>query len=167
MSSITTLSRERSDLRFTLDTNLLVYSMDSTEGARYELAREIVDRAVDSDCCLTLQSLSEFYWATRRKSAIPREDAAAQVNDWLSLFSCVPASPTAIRRALADNLRGQASYWDALLVATASEAGCAFVLSEDMADGGMLGGVRIHNPFAGGDALTELTRQLLDIGPTR
>jgi predicted nucleic acid-binding protein len=159
---MTRSSRAKSSRRFTLDTNLLVYSIDDTEGARYELARQIVDRAVDADCWLTLQSLSEFYWATRRKNAVPREEAAAQVEDWLSLFSCIPSSPTAIRRALADNLAGRASYWDALLVATAAEGGCTLVLTEDMADGSLLSGVQIHNPFAG-EGLTELTRQLLDL----
>jgi predicted nucleic acid-binding protein len=134
--------------------------MDGTEGARHEMARQLVDRAVDADCWLTLQSLSEFYWATRRK-AIPRDEVAAQVEDWLSLFTCVPVSPTAIRRALSDNLAGRASYWDALLVATAAEAGCSVVLSEDMSHGAFLGEVQIHNPF-GSDALTELTERLLD-----
>ncbi|HMD62718.1 MAG TPA: hypothetical protein VKF83_01930 [Stellaceae bacterium] len=37
---------------------------------------------------------------------------------------------------------------DALLVATAAEAGCNIVLTEDMSDGRILRGVRIHNPFA-------------------
>ena len=44
--------------RFTLDTNLLVYSVDNMAGARHELAIEIVDRATERDCNLTLQALS-------------------------------------------------------------------------------------------------------------
>ena len=39
--------------RFTLDTNLLVYSVDATAGVRHLLAIEIVDRAIERDCCLT------------------------------------------------------------------------------------------------------------------
>src|ERR1700746_266458 len=46
------------------------------------------------------------------------------------------------------------SCWDGLLLATAREAGCAAILvailTEDLADGAELGGVRIHNPFAAG-----------------
>ena len=49
--------------RFTLDTNLLVYSIDNVAGARHRLAREIVDRAVECECWLTLQALGEFYVA--------------------------------------------------------------------------------------------------------
>jgi predicted nucleic acid-binding protein len=158
---MTTSSIARSKPRFTLDSNLLVYSVARTEGARHEAALEIVNRAVEANCWLTLQSLSEFYSVTRRKN-VPRELAAAQVESWLIAFPSVAVSATAIRRALADHLGGRASYWDALLVATAGEAGCTLVLSEDMADGALLGGIRIHKPFTADGMITDLTRQLLD-----
>jgi predicted nucleic acid-binding protein len=159
---MTTSLIERFRPRFTLDSNLLVYSVAREEGARHEAARTIVDRAVDADCWLTLQSLSEFYSASRRKN-VPREAAAAQVENWLTVFPFVAVSAAAIRRALADHLGGRASYWDGLLVATANEAGCTLVLSEDMSDGAVLGGVRIHKPFTSDGVISELTRELLDL----
>jgi predicted nucleic acid-binding protein len=58
---------------------------------------------------------------------------------------------------------GRASYWDALLVATAAEAGCAVILTEDLAHGSTLGGVAIHNPFTRGGGLTARARRLLDL----
>jgi predicted nucleic acid-binding protein len=147
--------------RFTLDTNLLVYSIDNAAGARHRVAREIVDRAVECDCWLTLQALGEFYVATTRKGMTPPAEAAAQVVDWLELFPTVAASAAAIRAALAAASVGRASYWDALLVATAAEAGCTIVLSEDMSDGTLLSGVTIHNPFAASGELTGTARRLL------
>jgi len=65
--------------------------------------------------------------------------------------------------ALADAGARRASYWDALLVATAAEAGCGLILTEDLADGGKLGGVEIHNPFDSAGGLTEGTRGLLGL----
>ena len=50
-----------------------------------------------------------------------------------------------------------------MLVATAAEAGCTLVLTEDMADGAVLVGAQIHNPFAASNRLTDLTRELLDL----
>ena len=147
--------------RFTLDTNLLVYSIDNAAGARHRLAREIVDRAVECECWLTLQALGEFYVAATRKGMAPPAEAAAQAADWLELFPTVTASPAALRAALAEATAGRASYWDALLVATAAEAGCTIVLTEDMSDGSILSGVRVHNPFAPSGGLTETTRRLL------
>lgn len=64
--------------RFTLDTDLLVYSVDSTAGARHDLAVEIVDRATECDCYLTLQALSEFYAAVTRNGIVRPAEAAAQ-----------------------------------------------------------------------------------------
>jgi len=69
----------------------------------------------------------------------------------------------AVRAALADSVAGRASYWDALLVATAAEAGCTLVLSEDMADGTSFSGVEIHNPFTRTGKLTARTRRLLEL----
>jgi predicted nucleic acid-binding protein len=152
----------KSSPRFTLDSNLLVYSVAAEEGARHEVSVEIVNRAVDADCWLTLQSLSEFYSVARRKN-VPRERAAAQVENWLTAFPHIAVSASAIQTALSHHLAGRASYWNALLVATAAEAGCTLVLTEDMADGALLGDVRIHKPFTPDGVLSELTRQLLDL----
>lgn len=161
--SIVTACMSAEGARFTLDTNLLVYSVDNAGGARHDLAREIVDRAVESECWLTLQALGEFYVAVTRKGITPPAEAAAQAADWLELFPTVAASAAGIRVALAAAAAGHASYWDALLVATAAEAGCAIVLTEDMSDGSVVGGLRIHNPFAGLSELTGLTRRLLGL----
>lgn len=136
--------------RVTLDTNILVYSVDSEAGRRREIAREIIELAVRVDCWLTLQAVSEFYAAVTRKSLMPRGEAAAQATDWIELFPCLPASATAARTALAAAGTGRASYWDALLLATAAEGGCVAILTEDMADGTTLEGVQIVNPFARG-----------------
>jgi predicted nucleic acid-binding protein len=41
------------------------------------------------------------------------------------------------------------AFTDALILAAAIEADCDTVLSEDMQDGGKVGGVTIRNPFRG------------------
>jgi predicted nucleic acid-binding protein len=147
--------------RFTLDSNILVYSVDSAAGARHELAARIALRAVRLDCWLTLQALGEFYSVVTRKSMMPRREAAAQVNDWVLSFPVIAASVSAVQSALLLAADGRASYWDALLVATAAEAGCSVVLTEGMADGTRLAGAEIHNPFVQSGGLTERVRALL------
>jgi predicted nucleic acid-binding protein len=149
--------------RFTIDTNLLVYSVDATAGSRHQAAIEIVDRATECDCCLTLQALSEFYVVVTRKAMVRPADAAAQALDWLAAFRCAAVSGTAVQTALSEAVSGRASYWDALLVATAREAGCAVMLTEDPADGTNFGGVNIHNPFSPAGGLTSLARRLLRV----
>jgi len=138
-----------SDRRFTLDTSILVYALDRQAGDRHRLASRIIDLAVRADCYLTLQSISEFYAAVTRKRLVPVADARDQALDWLDMFPTVSASAGAVRSALTSAAAAKASYWDALLVITATEAGCGAILTEDLADGTVLSGVRIINPFAG------------------
>ena len=148
--------------RFTLDTNLLVYAVSRAAGIRHALAGRIVESAARLDCWLTLQAVSEFYAVVTRKGLVPPADAAASAGDWLVVFPCAAASPGAVRVALADAVAGRASFWDALLVATAAEAGCTLILTEDLADGTALGGVAVHNPFLPEGRLTERARRLLE-----
>jgi predicted nucleic acid-binding protein len=146
--------------QFTLDTNILIYSVDLSAGSRHETAKFILRRAVQCSCYLTLQSISEFYAATTRKKMMPVSDAARVASDMMAVFPMVPGSASAIRAALASASAGTASYWDALLVATAAEAGCTTILTEDMGHGTVLQGVRILNPFAA-DGLTQAAEALL------
>lgn len=147
---------------FTLDTNILVCSVDRTAGSRHEIARDIIERASMAGCWLTLQAISEFYAVVTRKGIMPRPDAARFAEAALDLFRTAPASDAAIRIALAAAGAGRASYWDALLVATAAEAGCTTILTEDLADGSVLCGVRIVNPF-GGSALSPAAAAVLTL----
>lgn len=39
------------------------------------------------------------------------------------------------------------SFWDGLIVASASAAKCAELISEDLADGQIIQGIPIRNPF--------------------
>jgi predicted nucleic acid-binding protein len=145
--------------RFTLDSNILVYATDSASALRHGLAVSLVDGSTEADCVLTVQSLGEFFHAVTRKGIAPRLAAARQVHDWMGVFSTAAASETALGAAIDISAAGLLSFWDALLVATAEEAGCSLVLSEDMHDGMKLGGITIRNPFAG----SELARDICQL----
>ena len=136
-----------SDERYSLDTNILIYAVDRSEGAKHDLAVEIVDLSVERDCVLTVQALAEFTAAASRRGVVPKSEAAAQVRDWLQLFPAAAADAVALERALDAVEAGQFAFWDALLLATAAEAGCSVVLSEDMHDGAEFDGLRVRDPL--------------------
>ena len=81
-----------SDERFTLDTNILVYSVDGEAGRRHQIASEIVELAARCDCWITLQAVSEFYAVVARKHLVPRARAAMLAHSWLDLFPAAVAS---------------------------------------------------------------------------
>jgi len=146
--------------RFTLDTNILVYSVDGEAGRRHRLASEIIELAANRDCWITLQAVSEFYAVVARKRLVPRARAAILANSWLDLFPAAAASEAAVRFAIDRATHSHVSYWDALLIATAAEAGCTAVVTEDLTDGSILNGVRVVHPFAAA-ALPNQVRSLL------
>lgn len=149
-------------VRFSLDSNLLVYATDGRDARRQSAAIEIVARAAHSDCILTLQSLTEFFHVVSRKGIIPRSEAAGQVRRWMEVFALAAgASATALVEALEAATAGRFQFYDALLLATAREAGCTVVISEDMADGAELDGVRVVAAFDGQGGISPQALTLL------
>jgi predicted nucleic acid-binding protein len=148
--------------RFTLDTNILVYSFDFLAGSKHDIARRVVAHSLGRDCCLTLQAVSEFFSVATGKALVSRPEAAEAAGRFLDVFPVVAQTPSSVRSALGHAVGGRLSFWDAQLVATAAEAGCSAVVSEDMADGARYGGVEIVNPFAG-DALSPRAAALLGL----
>jgi predicted nucleic acid-binding protein len=141
---------------FTLDTNILIYVVDRNGGDKRRLAAEILAKAAERDCRLTLQSISVVYSAATRKRIIASDEAAVLANDWLTLFPTIAATPRAIRAAIGHASAGRTSYWDGLLLETAIDGGCGVIISEDMADGASFGGAVIRNPFASGALSAEV-----------
>jgi predicted nucleic acid-binding protein len=118
-------------------------------------------RAALGPCCLTLQSISEFYSMVTRKGTLKPAEAVPIAEALIRLFRTARASSAAVGAALNMAAAGRASYWDALLITTAAEAGCTAILSEDFPDGDALAGVRVINPFAAG-GLSPAAKALLD-----
>lgn len=135
--------------RFTLDTNVLVYAADGNAGDRHLWAFDIVDRAAQSTCVLTLQALAEFFHAVTRKRLVPVTAARDQVSDWMEIFPVLTADADTVAEAMEAALEGRFGFWDAMLLATAARGGCTVALSEDMSDGTCFGSIVVRNPFLG------------------
>ncbi len=133
--------------KYTLDTNILIYSIDRNAGERHKKSIELIEQMAKCDCILTLQALSEFYSAVTRKGKMPHGVAQAQVNDWMILFSVVTAAPAVLQRAMQAVDEHQLSFWDAMLLETAVQANVTRFLSEDMQHGRLWKGMSIDNPF--------------------
>lgn len=147
----------------TLDTNVLVYSVDRAAGPRHLIAKDIMLRAALLPCWLTLQSISEFYVVVTQKGMMLPEEAKSIAETMIDLFRVAPPSVAAARSALAQAAAGRVSYWDALLVATAAEAGCTTIFTEDLSHDTTISGVRVINPF-GEEGLTPDAAALLTSG---
>ncbi len=148
-------------MRFTLDTNLLVYAHDRSAGAKHHEAVVLIHRAQNADCVLTLQALAELYrWLITKGKQKPRT-AADSIGEWMAFFPVQAADRGCLRDAMAGVADHGFSFWDAMIWATARQAGCQLLLSEDGHHGGQYGGVLILNPFHP-DAAPILAQALAD-----
>jgi len=135
--------------RVFIDTNVWVYAVDAADPAKRERARAVLAPRDDAHITTSSQVLSEFYTVVTRKLASPMsEELAAQMVDQLSQLPVVPVDVDLVLRAVAGSRAWNISLWDALIIRAAEVAGCAVVLSEDLADGATYGSVRVSNPFA-------------------
>ena len=146
----------------TADSNVFVYLYDDRQPEKRETAEVVVRALAERRTALALQVVGEVQNVLRRKFKVPTWKAAQVGYNLLQTFETFAYSRDAVDRALGQLSASHYSYWDALLLASADEAGCTTLLSEDMKDGGRLGGVLIVNPFAPDGGLSPRARELLE-----
>lgn len=134
--------------RVSLDTNILIYSIDKDDEKKQNTAIELIEKCVlEYDCVLTLQSLSEFYAAATRKGKVTHLQAEAQIKDWQILFPTILPSTRTVEYALKAVNEHSLSFWDAMIWSVSYENGVREIFSEDFQAGRELKGVLFINPF--------------------
>ena len=137
------------DERFFVDTSVLLYSADPADPHRQREARRWLKALWEQGAgSLSWQVLHEFYVNAIRKLKVPSPKARATV-DAFSSWRPVEMGFGSIQRAWRWMDEAQLSYWDALIVAAAEQAGCAWLLSEDFQTGRKFGPVTVVHPFEG------------------
>jgi predicted nucleic acid-binding protein len=134
--------------RFSLDASILFYAVDRSAGEKHRIAAQIVTKALDGDCILSLQAVSEFFVAVTRKEKMPLGDAAQALRDWISIFPVVSPTAANLDAALALVTSGRAALAEATQIACLEANECHLLLSEDFDGKARLGQVAIVNPFA-------------------
>jgi predicted nucleic acid-binding protein len=124
------------------DTNILVYAASSD--AKRQHANDCLRRRG----LASVQVLNEFVHVARRKLGHDWQ----QIEFALGLFRAslddiVPVTLNTHAGAIALARDHGLSFYDALVVAAAQEAGCETLYSEDMQHGRKFGGLTIVNPF--------------------
>lgn len=135
-------------MRITFDSNILIYAADANGGERHDQSSQLISRAAQADCIFTVQSLAEFFHVSTRKGKIEAEVAAGFASRWASVFRVVGANVDTVFAAIDAVKEHKIGFFDAMLWATARQAGCQMLLSEDFQDGRELEAVLFINPFA-------------------
>ena len=120
-----------------VDTNILVYAHDASAGVKHERARALVQSLWQSRSgVVSTQVLHELSVNVRTRAANPLDLQATRelVSDYLA-WRVVVNDGGAVLGALDFEQRYRVSFWDALILHAAHEAGADVLYSEDLSDG--------------------------------
>jgi predicted nucleic acid-binding protein len=111
-----------------------------------------VDRAIGSGKgVVSYQVIQEFFSVAFRR--FTPKMTFAEAEQYLSVtfhpLLVVHSSYSLYMEALTLSRRNSLSWYDSLIVASASESQCRVLYSEDLQDGQAFGNLKIQNPFAG------------------
>ena len=130
-----------------VDTNIWVYAHLEVRGdPRHGIALALVEGAGDQ--VISPQVVAEYYSVMLRNS---RTDAwiAANLRAMFARTRLQPANAAVVESALALRARYGFSIWDCQIIATALQAGCTTLFTEDLQHGQVLEArLRVVNPFA-------------------
>jgi predicted nucleic acid-binding protein len=136
--------------KYFLDTNVPVYAVDPSSGEKREIARALVKRALqDGLGVISFQVVQEFCAVVTRKFAttfLPR-DLRQYIVEVLAPLCQVQSSIHLYQSCLDIAQLTGYSFYDSLILAAASNAGCKTLFTEDLQAGQTVAGVEIVNPF--------------------
>ena len=130
------------DSRF-FDTNILIYAFAAGDPRSARAEALVAGGGV-----IGVQVLNEFTNVTRRKLRWQWEqiEAALAVIEEL-LGAARPLTSAIHARAVVLARDHDLSFYDALIVAAALDAGCEVLFSEDLQHGQKFGALKVENPF--------------------
>jgi predicted nucleic acid-binding protein len=132
-----------------VDTNVLIYAHDADAGLKRDIAaRRLRELWTSRRGVLSAQVLQEFYVNVTRKipKPLPRSQAREIIRSY-AVWQIETIAAEQVLRASEIEERYQLSFWDALIVVAAWEAGADTILSEDMPGGQRIESILIENPF--------------------
>src|SRR3954468_3968143 len=130
-----------------LDTNILVYAQQA--GTKADISQALIGEGGT----ISAQVLNELANVLRKKQGRSWSDIELVLNDIDNVLDpALPLTAGTGRVALGLARDHGLAFYDALIVASAIEAGCDTLYSEDMQHGRAIGALTIRNPFIEGVA---------------
>jgi predicted nucleic acid-binding protein len=133
------------------DTNVLIYADDKAAPAKQRKALDLVaEHRRARTGVVSLQVLQEYFVAVTRKLRVDAAIARRKIELLAEFDVAVPEVQDILAAIDLHRLHGF-SFWDALILRAAKQAGCSVLFSEDLQQAREIDGVRIVNPFQSSD----------------
>ncbi|WP_310587755.1 PIN domain-containing protein [Dyadobacter sp. CY312] len=132
------------DRKCFLDTNILLYCYAQDEPLKQSLALEA---ASNNYTFISTQVVKETCNILRKKAKLSWENINLVVDEIESNNEIVQVKISTIRSALHLVNRFKLQWFDSIIIASALEANCSVLYSEDLQDGFKIDNLVIENPF--------------------
>lgn len=130
------------------DSNIYVYTWDEKDLRKKDIARNLIKNHMeDKTAIISTQNLQEFYNASTKHLGVDKEKAKEAVDYLSQAFPVIQITPSIIIKAIEIQIRNTLSFYDSLIISSASKNGCVVCYSEDMNNGQIIEGVKVINPF--------------------
>ena len=130
--------------KIALDTNIVIYNHEENGNAKQIIA----DSLLDNVPVISTQVISEYLNVLRRITRLNKSDLLNMCAEWLEYCQIQPVSNSTIKLAQHLILTYDFQLFDSIIVASALEADCTVLYSEDMQhDLVVAGKLTIQNPF--------------------
>jgi len=132
-----------------VDTNVIVYAYDKNAGEKHRVAADIMTDLWRSGLgTISTQVLQEFFVTLTKKISVPMDiSVVRETIRRLSKWDVLLIDADMIIRATELQERYKYSFWDSMIIASAIAGRARTILSEDLADGQIIQGISIRNPF--------------------
>lgn len=129
-----------------IDTNIFIYlySDNADDLKKRHLAYKVMEQY---DCQISTQVINEFSNICIKKLKITINQIQGFIIQMCSYCDLAYIDEDTIDKALGIHAKYGYAYYDSLMVASALERGCIYLLSEDLADGQVIEGLTIKNIF--------------------
>jgi predicted nucleic acid-binding protein len=129
------------------DTNVLLYADDQSAPVKQRRSRDLVaEHRQAGTGVVSLQVLQEYFVNVTRKLHVDPRIARRKV-ELLAEFDVATPEVSDILAAIDLHRLNGFSFWDALVLRSAQQAGCSVLLSEDFQGGREIDGIHVVNPF--------------------
>lgn len=135
-------------MRVALDTHILAYAQGVNGEPMKKAALGLVGALPAGAVVLPAQVIAELFQILIRKGQLTPVQARAAILYWCNVFPVAETSLPVLLGAAELAVSHRFSFWDGMVLASASEAGCRLLLSGDLHPGFTWNSVTVANPFA-------------------
>ena len=128
-----------------VDSNIWLYAFMDSSSEKRNRALQVLEAA---GVTLSTQVINEVCCNLLRKASYTEAEIRQTIGNFQARNPILQVTANVIRQASVLRESYRFSYWDSLIIATAIDANCTIVYSEDMQNGLRIGNLIILNPFA-------------------